>query len=137
MTTDGNIKVFILEDCPFRMAKFREKFNEGITLYTATGAEEGKRVYTENGPFQLMLLDHDLADEHYEEHKGGQPVLKGSGTEFARWLADEETQWARQDCEVIIHSLNPNGAERMRGILRNVGFYKVRKIPYIQLIRSI
>jgi len=133
----SNIKVFILEDCPNRMKWFREKFNEGITLYTATSVEAGKKVYEENGPFQLLLLDHDLADEHYEEHKGGEAVLKGSGTEFARWLVNEETQWARQHCEVVIHSLNPHGAERMRGILSKSGFCVVRKVPYIQLKRNI
>ncbi len=131
------IKIFILEDCPYRMTRFREKFKEGITIYTATGVEEGKRVYTEHGPFQILFLDHDLADEHYEEHKGGEAVLKGSGTEFSDWLANEETTWARQDCEVIIHSLNPYGAGRMGNILQNIGFNQVRKIPFIQLMNSI
>lgn len=69
------------------------------TCATAIDALTGER-------FDLCLLDHDLGEGD-------------SGTEVARAIAAMDPD--RHPRDVIIHSHNPVGAERMRDILRDAG----------------
>lgn len=69
-----------------------------------------------NTKFDVVFLDHDLGE--------GRPT----GYEIAKWMATEmsKTKWPGL---VVIHSLNPFGAERMHSTLREAGF-NVQKVPF-------
>lgn len=106
------IKVFILEDTWTRMVLFNEVLI-GVQVSAAVSVDVAKERYVKDAPYDLVLLDHDLADEHYID----QWQHKGTGTEFAEWLA--ETQ---EPTPTIIHSYNAAGAQRMLTALRLSGW---------------
>lgn len=82
-----------------------------------SGDEALKIIAAEN--FDVMFLDHDLADVHYAEHLLDDPhVLESpeiSGTDLA--IAVALLPLNRQPSNVVIHSWNRHGAKRMRGII--------------------
>lgn len=113
------MKVFILEDSQSRIRLFKEIF--GVYNITLTDkVDRAKELYEAYAPFDLILLDHDLADDHYTD----QQREEGTGTEFATWL-----QWQPKRTPVIIHSYNPDGAARMETVLREAG-WPVTRIPF-------
>lgn len=108
------MKVFILEDSHSRIKVFEEIF--GInSMYCTKDVNEAKELYAKYAPFDLILLDHDLADEHYAEVEDGVPQTEGTGTEFAKWLAET----TERKSTVVIHSYNPEGANRMASALQS------------------
>ena len=59
------MKVFILEDDPYRIVKFRDllKGHDLTIIDSCTKVEEFKP------PYDLILLDHDLGGRQLEDHE--------------------------------------------------------------------
>lgn len=105
------MRILFLDDDRRRHELFREwaqaKGQMNVThAYTADGAAE----YMAENDYNLVFLDHDLADEHYGSGLGERP---GDGTGLARWMVDH---W-RSSGRVVVHSWNPDGAGRMVALL--------------------
>jgi hypothetical protein len=67
----------------------------------------------ETGTVEIASLDHDLAWEHYPWND--LPSETPNGTDLAAWMVQTQA-WPSK--ELIVHSLNPVGAERMMKIFR-------------------
>jgi hypothetical protein len=102
-------RVLVLDDDPKRLEWFRE------SVSTATGhaptcctTVDGFIRELGDHEFDVVFLDHDLCwqDAAYAERK------HGNGKEAARYLA-----WMGFQRTVIIHSVNEDGADAMKGYL--------------------
>ena len=109
------MKIFILEDDPERIKKFRRNLI-GHELDITTTVDEGKKYI--NKKYDLIFLDHDLG--------GHQMVDSGEGTgyELAALIADT----VNKNSAIIIHSLNHYGASAMHFCLPDA-----QRIPFIVL----
>ncbi len=118
-------RVLIVEDDEVRCEWFRGHLS-ACDLEITCDTGEAVRLLAEK-QFDLILLDHDLRDEHYwsderdDEH---------TGYAVAAWLAAHPG--AQPRAEVVIHSLNYAGAERMLAALLAAGF-DAECIPFHRL----
>lgn len=119
------MRVLVLEDWIDRLKKFREWYKAEHDYVEATTADEARRLLAAGPRFDVMFLDHDLAEEHYEG-KG----MDGEDTGFAvcRYITDS-MPIAERPRTFIVHSLNPVGAERMVKHLSTAGL-NVYRVPY-------
>ena len=107
-------RVLIVEDDETRCAWFRERLS-GSLLDVTCDVRTAIRWLGERD-YEAVLLDHDLADEHYFSNE---PDDERTGYAVARWLAEHPT--SQRDALIIIHSLNYVGAGRMLAVLRDAG----------------
>lgn len=66
--------------------------------------------------YALIFLDHDLALEHYALDMADDGL---TGYVVASWLAEHPERQA--EAQIIIHSLNYTGSDRMLECLQNAG----------------
>ena len=100
------MRILILEDSPERINSFRENMagNEIVALDNPKQAI--KKLIEEK--WDILFLDHDL---------GGQAMVasgEGTGYEVALWLSRNRDFRPQV---VIVHSLNPVGANNICGVL--------------------
>jgi hypothetical protein len=86
-------------------------------------------VIKKNGLPQLISFDHDLGEDVAEDlRKKGSSKRKAraskktvkSGYDCAKWLVDNYTELP----EILVHSMNPVGAERIRDLFKNIDHEK-------------
>ena len=118
-------RVLIVEDDETRCAWFRERLS-GSRLDVTCDVPTAIR-WLEERDYRAVLLDHDLAEEHYFSNE---PDDERTGYAVARWLAENPT--AQRDALIIIHSLNYAGAARMLAALRDSG-REAEHIPFYYL----
>jgi CheY-like chemotaxis protein len=118
----GGQRVLIVEDDEARCAWFRERLR-GRLLDVTCDVAVAVRWLAERD-YSAVLLDHDLADEHYFSNE---PDDERTGYAVARWLAEHPT--AQRDALIIVHSLNYTGAQRMLAVLRDAG-REAEHIPF-------
>lgn len=106
------MKILILDDERSRHREFarRYQFHECMHVSTIAQFED---ALVKSGPFDLIHLDHDLAD--YERGMYGIEYER-TGAEAAKLIVASGHQPA-----IVIHSWNPDGAKRMREILIDAG----------------
>lgn len=94
------MRVFILEDDPSRIRRFQRAL-AGNNVTMTDNVPDAISKY--DGPYDVVCLDHDLGGQVFvpSEHPN-------TGYAFAKWLADSDKK-----SPVIVHSMNPPGAERM------------------------
>jgi CheY-like chemotaxis protein len=107
-------RILIVEDDAARCEWFHQKFADYERDVTCNVKEAA--AWLAERDYAVILLDHDLADEHYlsdalDDERTGYAV--------AHWLALHPDH--QRDALIIIHSLNYTGAERMLNILRDNG----------------
>ena len=102
------MRILFVDDCPERTKQFRERAAE----HELVCVEDCKKAVAalDGEPFDMIFLDHDLADEHY-----WRDMRKGTGTEIAQRIAAKARK--HQHATIILHSLNHAGRQRMRSIL--------------------
>lgn len=94
------------------------------------------KYITANGLPSFVSFDHDLADEHYPcfEPNGGIGNMKTisydkykekTGYDCAKWMCDYCMEHDLDFPEYQVHSMNPIGAENIRGYIEN--FKRSRK----------
>jgi|SRR5215813_3248497 len=107
-------RILIVEDDDRRCLWFKEQF-AGHEL-DATADVSVAVEWLRSHEYDLIFLDHDLADEHYEQELADDGL---TGYVVAAWLA--ENPECQRNVQIIIHSLNFAGSERMRLCLRAAG----------------
>ena len=101
---DAVKRIFVLDDDAGRIAWFQRRVPCAVI---ATSCAPALEILSEN-QFDVVYLDHDL-----RWIDGGNANLRHhNGQEVARFLA-----YSRFSGRIIIHSLNPEGRERMAKIL--------------------
>ena len=127
------MRIFLLEDSPYRIAVFKQKAI-GHVLDIAKTVEEAK-IFLSLSRYDLMFLDHDLGGEVFVESG------PGTGYEVAQYLAAELNVTSNSDSPlrhnastpIVVHSCNPGGAKAIKDILPSA-----KTIPYVGLdIRGI
>lgn len=111
------MKVLILEDDPNRIGVFKRKLHEH-DLYFFTNVPDAKDATINFGPFDYYFLDHDLEGKVFVSSD-----YSNTGYQFAKFLAEIEAQG-----EIIVHSMNPVGAQNIKGVLPQA---KVVPFPYL------
>jgi CheY-like chemotaxis protein len=81
----------------------------GHTVDFATTAQEAI-AHLKKNEYDVIYLDHDLADDHYKENKDDHE----DGRFVARHLNEMKQHHGKI---VIVHSLNPDGRASIRSIL--------------------
>lgn len=107
--------ILIVEDDDERMKKIKQ-FVIGYTYYWAKTAKDAINQL-KSKTFQYVSLDHDLAEEHYN-NPGNTRGKKGTGQDVADWLAENKTEIQG----ILIHSLNPVGGKNMERTLIRAGY---------------
>ncbi|HEV2913855.1 MAG TPA: cyclic-phosphate processing receiver domain-containing protein [Pyrinomonadaceae bacterium] len=115
MTSDKGERILIVEDDPMRCAWFEQKFS-GHHIVDITCDVREAAVWLAARDYSLILLDHDLSEEHYFSDE---PDDERTGYAVAAWLAAHPDR--QRDATIVIHSLNYAGAQRMLDALRDAG----------------
>mgnify|MGYP001077491652 CR=1 FL=1 len=100
------MKILVLEDGKRRTAWFKEHFiNDEITIVSSV--EKAKRYLIEETP-EMIFLDHDLDDRIFVDSKE-----ENTGYQLAKFIKKSKKIY---NC-IIIHSMNPVGARKMKQVL--------------------
>jgi CheY-like chemotaxis protein len=107
-------RVLIVEDDEMRCAWFQQKLVSHILDLTCDVKQAV--AWLAEREYATILLDHDLADEHYFSDE---PDDERTGYAVAAWLAAHPDR--QRNALIVIHSLNYVGAQRMLDILHDAG----------------
>ena len=115
-------RVLVLEDDQVRRAWFERQFarcERDMTDQVAVAIQ-----WLAQWDYDLIFLDHDLKAEHYYEAMADDGL---TGYVVAAWLA--ENPHRQSQAEIIIHSLNYPGSDRMLEVLESAG-RKAEHVPF-------
>lgn len=120
-------KILILEDDVHRVRKFHWKLvNHTLTVFD--NANAFKAFLKENHEsIDVILLDHDLEGRQFVPSSE-----ENTGYAVAKFIKEAGYKFQ----QIIIHSMNPYGAEAMYNVLKDSA-KTVEKIPFPILIESI
>lgn len=120
------MRVLFLDDEESRFRALLGTPSAKIITWAQT-ANEAIR-FLSKGCFDLVMLDHDLSEEHYVALlEGREPSGPATGFDVAKWMAENAERFAT--ATIVIHSLNAPAAERMARCLIDAGLY-ARRIPF-------
>ena len=102
------MRIFILEDNHFRINHFKRKF-AGHDLVIIEYALAAILYLGGDLNFDLISLDHDLGNKEYVNSEE-----ENTGYQVAKFLSQKKVK-----CPIVIHSMNPVGAEAMKKCLPN------------------
>jgi CheY-like chemotaxis protein len=134
-------RILILEDDLYRIAKFREVLGRDHDLTFTCYVPDAIKLATQN-VYDIMFLDHDLDHEVFVDSDApntGYQFCKWLNTHFTPLVREDEANWNRAPSQIIVHSMNPSGVERMiseLSVFSQAGI-DVRRIPYHVLIDQI
>ena len=111
----NGFNILVVEDSPERIRTFKRKL-VGNAVTFALSARDGIS-HLRSGTVDVLFLDHDLKHVPFEESG------PGTGYEVALFLSKNPQFMPAQ---VIIHSLNPVGADNMHALLP-----EAEKIPFV------
>ncbi len=118
-------KILIVEDCEDRIKEFERNIGTHDLFFARSSKRAILFLMREHisKPFDYIFLDHDL-----DEDNAG---INGEGIDVAKKLIQEKTKEKElyRNTIVIIHSMNPVGADNMALILRRAEF-ETHIIPY-------
>jgi CheY-like chemotaxis protein len=105
-------RVLFLDDYSMRLKWAAEEFEEDdlVAVTTAAGAIMALDAY---GPWDLVMLDHDLGGEVFVDR-----MRKDCGMEVVRWIVREKPEIT----EIVVHSGNQNAAAIMVWALKRSGY---------------
>jgi CheY-like chemotaxis protein len=107
-------RVLLVEDDETRCSWFRQKLASHVLDITC---DVGQAIaWLTEREYTAILLDHDLADEHYFSDE---PDDERTGYAIAAWLASHPDR--QLSALIVIHSLNYVGAKRMLDLLQDAG----------------
>ena len=95
------MKILILEDDYDRITEFKKRLT-GAAIHVVSTVEDAI-TSLKHDTWDVLFLDHDLGGKVYQTENTGYDVTK--------WL---EQNQQHTPPTVFIHSLNSNGAERMK-----------------------
>ena len=98
------MRVLVLEDDKNRVREFKQRMLEiGVVADYVDKAHDAIKLLGEK-EYDLIFLDHDLGGEVFVN-----VANSNTGSEVARWISAHPVT-----CPVVIHSLNPVGADNMK-----------------------
>lgn len=101
------LNILIVEDMEERIDAYRKYFkNHCITV--ARSYDQAIR-WLGKEEFDLIQLDHDLAEEHYNDMSLAHTYDK-TGHSVAKWMVENGSN---KDASVVVHSWNLVGAENI------------------------
>jgi len=118
----GSSRILVVEDDDVRRSWFARQFaryERDVTDQVAIAIQ-----WLTQRNYDLIFLDHDLTEEHYFEMMADDGL---TGFVVASWLAENPHQ--QTEAQIIIHSLNYPGSERMLDVLRRAG-RKAEHVPF-------
>ncbi|MCK4924312.1 MAG: hypothetical protein KAS61_05015 [Spirochaetes bacterium] len=101
------MRILILEDNKERIKIFRTHLGPKHELYFFDQVEEAKKALLSMGTFDRIYLDHDLDGRVFVDSDES-----NTGYQLAKYIALQKV-----NAEIIIHTLNPWGAARMKKVL--------------------
>ena len=107
-------RILIVEDDESRRSWFDQQFaryERDSTDQVAVACQ-----WLSERDYSLIFLDHDLAEEHYFVEVADDGF---TGYAVASWLAEHPER--QPTAQIVIHSLNYSGAERMVAVLQSAG----------------
>lgn len=106
--------IFILEDNLHRIdlfsAKLKDKFNLKIFMDVYTAIEGIDELIESGKTVEMMFLDHDLGGLEFVNSED-----ENTGFQFAQYI--KKNGYISYIKEIVIHSMNSTGAERMKQVL--------------------
>lgn len=116
------MKVLFLDDDLERHKRFKTRIvDAGHKVQYVFDAAEAINALEQNPAFDEVWLDHDLNDMHYiHYHAGTIPTDEQTGYTVACYIAEALPEDKRPKC-VVVHSMNPSGADRMTAALKSAG----------------
>ncbi len=125
--------IAILEDdVEFRHKWFREKFPNALIFVSAQ--DFINFVEERHDEIHLMFLDHDLADFGQNVTEGAYGKEQTTGWHVAHYIASKNL-CNHDECQIIIHSVNPAGSERMYNTFVGNGYTNVDRCAFTSLIK--
>jgi CheY-like chemotaxis protein len=126
------MRILLVEDDPQRRYWFT-KMNIGRVMDVTDDVEEAKRLI-DTHEYDQIFLDHDLSEEHYMVWREGTDKHDATtGYAVAKYLAENPDK--SPNAEIVVHSLNPVGSDRMWRKMKETR-RTVHKIPYLQLVQA-
>jgi CheY-like chemotaxis protein len=116
------MRVLIVEDDEVRCGWFRERL-AGRELDVTCDVRQAVAWLAER-EYDFILLDHDLLEEHYFSDERDD---ERTGYAVAAWLAAHPS--SQREAEIVVHSLNYSGAERMLQTLHDAG-RRAEHVPF-------
>ncbi len=113
------MKILILEDANSRIQTFIKHYGKKHDLYFFDNITDAKDALNLLGPFDVIFLDHDLDDRVYVNSNEA-----NTGYQLAKWMQENNISAE----EIIIHSMNPVGADNIKAVLP-----QAKIIPFINL----
>ena len=124
--------IVVLDDDDRRHVIFERIFKDRFSIVHCYSADQFIEVINKRGMPDFTFLDHDLSEESILCNPKYANELTGS--DVAVWLAtkllDEPDIF---ESKIIVHSMNPIGAENMMNILKDAGYINVIKRPFFQI----
>lgn len=109
------MKIFILEDDPYRIDLFRRNL-VGHDLDISMDVQTAKKLFVP--PYDIICLDHDLGDQQMVKSEE-----ENTGFQFVRFLTEPAP--FRMDTQFFVHSYNPEGARYMHLALSTAGYNSI------------
>lgn len=79
--------------------------------------DEFVKTIEEKGIPEMMSLDHDLADEHYESQQEYSEYKEKTGYDCAKWLINYCIDNKKElPATILIHSMNPAGSLNIKSL---------------------
>jgi CheY-like chemotaxis protein len=122
-------RVLVLDDMDSRLERFRKVFDNSQhgVAYSKTAAKAIGLITAKK--FDFMFLDHDLLPEHYGKDHLDPAHDSTTGYAVVKHLIDnvEPENWPMQ---IVIHSLNIKGVNRMADNLTTKTNIRVHTMPF-------
>lgn len=119
------MRILIVDDSKERHEGFHNALASGHSLTHCLGYHTAVLAMLKEEPFDLVLLDHDLGDFEDTKDNSILPGVYGhsyyTGLDVAIRLAFIYRE-AEKRPKVIVHSHNPDGADRIKAHLKEAGF---------------
>lgn len=120
--------IFILEDDPYRMKRFRKEFIGHKIYHAETSAEFIKMLEGFNREIHYVFLDHDLGGETFADSN-----REDTGMEVVRWMIMNPIDVRLL---VAVHSLNGSARQEMVYRLSDAG-YIAQEFPFTTLFDNL
>ena len=119
------MNIFILEDNPDRIRKFRQ-MTIGHNVVFSSNVEEAKKILDQE-LFDVILLDHDLDGRVFVD-----PSEPNTGYQLARYIADNSIPYKR----IITHTLNPAGTASIAEAIPGIEIIPYLTMSYTQWLEK-
>lgn len=120
-------KALFLDDERWRHASFDKRHRDSHDVFHAYTIKQFTKLVAEH-TFELISLDHDLADPEFFVSPGGVTLARAAEETGMDAVEALGVLVAPGSAAVIVHSWNVPAANRMMARLRELGFSPIRQM---------